>query len=181
MPPATTASRSFPPPFSHRIEGSFRMTGRTPRRLTDEQLRGPAEIFRPRRRNPYGTAAPAVTTRTAKNAVTLRLAPGFDTEEYLLEVTKKGIIAVTASTPAGGTARAPEPSAADRRRREIRPASSATNPCSPTAEPCSTYAATSSRWRTSNIDILSLHKINKFHWHLTDDQGWRIEIGNIPG
>ena len=26
------------------------------------------------------------------------------------------------------------------------------------------------------IDIISAHKINTFHWHLTDDQGWRIEI-----
>ena len=26
------------------------------------------------------------------------------------------------------------------------------------------------------IDILALHNINTFHWHLTDDQGWRIEI-----
>lgn len=30
------------------------------------------------------------------------------------------------------------------------------------------------------IDILALHKINTFHWHLTDDQGWRIEIKKYP-
>ena len=30
------------------------------------------------------------------------------------------------------------------------------------------------------IDILSSYKINKFHWHLTDDQGWRIEIDAYP-
>lgn len=30
------------------------------------------------------------------------------------------------------------------------------------------------------IDILALHKINRFHWHLTDDQGWRIEILRYP-
>lgn len=30
------------------------------------------------------------------------------------------------------------------------------------------------------IDILSIHKINTFHWHLTDDQGWRIEIKKYP-
>ncbi len=30
------------------------------------------------------------------------------------------------------------------------------------------------------IDILALHNINRFHWHLTDDQGWRIEIKNHP-
>lgn len=29
------------------------------------------------------------------------------------------------------------------------------------------------------LDLMSLYKFNKFHWHLTDDQGWRIEIKNI--
>jgi hexosaminidase len=30
------------------------------------------------------------------------------------------------------------------------------------------------------IDLLALHKMNTFHWHLTDDQGWRIEIKKYP-
>lgn len=30
------------------------------------------------------------------------------------------------------------------------------------------------------IDILAMHKMNVFHWHLTDDQGWRIEIKKYP-
>ena len=30
------------------------------------------------------------------------------------------------------------------------------------------------------IDILAYHKINKFHWHLSDHQGWRIEIDKYP-
>lgn len=30
------------------------------------------------------------------------------------------------------------------------------------------------------IDILAMHKMNTFHWHLTDDQGWRIEIKKYP-
>jgi hexosaminidase len=30
------------------------------------------------------------------------------------------------------------------------------------------------------IDILALHKFNTFHWHLTDDQGWRLEIKKYP-
>lgn len=30
------------------------------------------------------------------------------------------------------------------------------------------------------IDLLALHKLNTFHWHLTDDQGWRIEIRKYP-
>jgi hexosaminidase len=31
------------------------------------------------------------------------------------------------------------------------------------------------------IDMLALHNINNFHWHLTDDQGWRVEIKKYPG
>ncbi len=30
------------------------------------------------------------------------------------------------------------------------------------------------------IDMLALHNVNRFHWHLTDDQGWRIEIKHYP-
>lgn len=30
------------------------------------------------------------------------------------------------------------------------------------------------------IDWLALHKFNRFHWHLTEDQGWRIEIKKYP-
>lgn len=30
------------------------------------------------------------------------------------------------------------------------------------------------------IDMLALHNINHFHWHLTEDQGWRIEIKKYP-
>ncbi len=31
------------------------------------------------------------------------------------------------------------------------------------------------------IDIIALHKMNLFHWHMTDDNGWRIEIKKYPG
>ncbi len=30
------------------------------------------------------------------------------------------------------------------------------------------------------IDMLAMHKLNVFHWHLTDDQGWRIQIKSHP-
>jgi hexosaminidase len=30
------------------------------------------------------------------------------------------------------------------------------------------------------IDLMAAHKLNTFHWHLTDDQGWRIEIKRYP-
>ena len=31
-----------------------------------------------------------------------------------------------------------------------------------------------------HLDLMALHKLNVFHWHLTDDQGWRIEIRKYP-
>ncbi len=30
------------------------------------------------------------------------------------------------------------------------------------------------------IDLIALHKLNTFHWHLTEDQGWRLEIKRYP-
>lgn len=30
------------------------------------------------------------------------------------------------------------------------------------------------------IDMIAMHKLNRFHWHLTEDQGWRIEIKKYP-
>ncbi|HEY8508236.1 MAG TPA: family 20 glycosylhydrolase [Steroidobacteraceae bacterium] len=30
------------------------------------------------------------------------------------------------------------------------------------------------------LDAMALHKLNRFHWHLTDDQGWRLEIRKYP-
>ena len=35
-------------------------------------------------------------------------------------------------------------------------------------------------WVKHYIDVVAHHKINKFHWHLSDDQGWRIEIKSHP-
>ena len=30
------------------------------------------------------------------------------------------------------------------------------------------------------IDVMALHNINRLHWHITDDQGWRVEIKKYP-
>lgn len=32
----------------------------------------------------------------------------------------------------------------------------------------------------SILDFMALHKLNRFHWHLTDDAGWRVEIKKYP-
>eukprot|EP00971_Amphidinium_carterae_P200003 3969578-Amphidinium_carterae.1 len=30
------------------------------------------------------------------------------------------------------------------------------------------------------LDWMYLYKLNVFHWHLTDDEGWRLEIRSLP-
>ena len=35
-------------------------------------------------------------------------------------------------------------------------------------------------WIKKFIDAMALHKFNRLHWHLVDDQGWRIEIEKYP-
>ncbi len=30
------------------------------------------------------------------------------------------------------------------------------------------------------LDLMALHKLNVFHWHLVDDEGWRVEIKKYP-
>ena len=46
---------------------------------------------------------------------------------------------------------------------------------------CSTWRATSSRDDVKRyIDLIAMHKINRLHLHLSDDQGWRIEIESWP-
>jgi len=30
------------------------------------------------------------------------------------------------------------------------------------------------------LELMALHKLNRFHWHLTDDQGWRLEVPGWP-
>ena len=48
-----------------------------------------------------------------------------------------------------------------------------------TAESCFLpYDVPQSRGRM--IDLLALHKLNRLHWHLTEDQGWRIAIERYP-
>ena len=35
-------------------------------------------------------------------------------------------------------------------------------------------------WILRHLDLMAMHKLNVFHWHLTDDQGWRLEIKRYP-
>ena len=106
---------------------------------------------------------------------------GIPAEGYTLTVTKKGVKAV-ASTPAGLFYA--------RQSLEQMKAPDGSVPC------VEIYDWPRFSWRgfhldvsrhfmsveeiKQELDILASYKINTFHWHLTDDQGWRIEIKKYP-
>ncbi len=161
-------------------KGEFRLKANTPLVVTDESLLGVANVFTQAVKTLTG-AAPEIVREKAKRAITLQLQPGtFEPEEYLLQVTPKEIT-LSGSTPQGilhglrslqqliGKGEIPA--------------------CIVRDKPCFSYRGAmldvcrhffSVADVKTYIDILSLHKINKFHWHLTDDQGWRIEIKKYP-
>jgi hexosaminidase len=137
-----------------------------------------------------------VGTSASGNRIVFRRAPARDTtlgpEGYRLDV-RPGVATITASAPAGAfyatqTIRQLFPPAVFR---------SAVVSNSEWKIPAVTIADRPRfQWRGAHldvarhfmpkefvkkyIDLLAMHKLNTFHWHLTDDQGWRIEIAKYP-
>lgn len=106
-------------------------------------------------------------------------------DAYSIEVTKKGIL-LKANTPEGIFR------AIQTLRKSIAPQESKTI-LFPLAkiqdEPRFAYRGTMldcarhffpASYIKEYIDILALHGINQFHWHITDDQGWRFEVKSMP-
>lgn len=131
---------------------------------------------------------PAVTTETTdKNAILLNLglAEQTSTEAYRLEVNENAIT-ITGASEAGvfyGI-------------QTLRKATPVGKNIAPTYAPVTINDAPrfnhrgmmldvarhfqSTDFVKKYIDLLALHNINIFHWHLTEDQGWRIEIKAYP-
>ena len=115
----------------------------------------------------------------AADDAVVAISPALKPEAYVLDVTKKGI-AVTAGSEAG----------AFYARQTLLQLGDKSVPCvhiedAPAYDyrammlDCSRHFWTVDEIKTV-LDLLALHKINTFHWHLTDDQGWRIEIKKYP-
>jgi hexosaminidase len=132
-----------------------------------------------------GLALPLTTARTA-NAITLRLNKKIQNEEgYVLTVGKKGV-AIEGSTAKGifyGVQTLRKAIPAGSTDRVLLPYGTVKD------EPRFVYRGMhldccrhffSLDFVKKYIDLLALHNMNVFHWHLTDDQGWRIEIRKYP-
>lgn len=141
--------------------------------------------------NPTGIDL-AVTRGPATSGIVLRHKAGLPAEGYTLDVTGSGIV-VTASDSAGAyygleTVKQLLPPAVFR---------SAPMPNTTWRVPAVHIEdAPRFSWRGAHLDVgrhfmpkefvkkyvdlLARHKLNRFHWHLTEDQGWRIEIKKYP-
>ncbi|MBW8709422.1 MAG: family 20 glycosylhydrolase [Alphaproteobacteria bacterium] len=126
-------------------------------------------------------------TGEQSGAISLRLAPGLGPEAYRLDVAPGGAT-ITASTRAGLLY-----GAVSLWQLLTQEQSAATS-----IELASVHITDSPRFGMrglmldsarhfqsaafikSFIDTMALHKLNVLHWHLTDDQGWRIEIKKYP-
>lgn len=138
----------------------------------------------------YESAGLRLQTTTAqpkKNAIVLALDPKVEAAEgYCIVVNSKGMT-VTAATPAGifygiQTIRKSMP---------VKPADGVVDFPAVTIKDSPRFAYRGAHFDVSRhfftvdevktyIDMMALHNMNKFHWHITDDQGWRIEIKKYP-
>jgi hexosaminidase len=174
--------------------GTFVLTAATPLQLTggpDSVLRPLADVVGGLIAGDLGTRLPAaVVTSPSPGAIVLRLAQeGFDAgdEQYRLDVTDRGMV-VAAPSPAGlfhGV----------QTLRQLLPVELA--PGGPWRV-AAVHIADRPRfgWRGMHLDVgrhfypvafikryldvMAAYKLNVFHWHLTDDQGWRLEIRRYP-
>ena len=155
--------------------------------LAPETLKAEAEFLQAYLKDITGTTLPLAQKREkGKSYIELSISPNVTaTEGYVLTVNKKGI------SIAGGSA-AGVFYGIQTLRKEV---SSATSPFTLLSPVVITDAPRFS-WRGMHldcsrhfwpvtfvkkfIDLLAMHNMNVLHWHLTDDQGWRIEIKKWP-
>lgn len=170
-----------PKPLSVREgKGAFSVTSRTAI-VAPEALQNPAALFAAQVEKNVGGVM-EITSDPEKRAIVLSLDPSLEKEEYRLTVTPKGI------TIRGGT-----PQGVFYGLQSLRQLIVLNDAKVPTVEiadkPCMSYRGTMLdvcrhffpvEDVKGFIDLLAMHKINRFQWHLTDDQGWRLEIKRYP-
>lgn len=174
-------------------EGRFEITPSTRIVVSDssEESRRIASFLADR----FGAAAgftPKVTSKAAPGDIVFRKVGGMAKEEYSLSVTSKGIT-VRSSHPNGAFY-------AVQTLLQLLPAdiyaSSVASGVEWSVPCCEIEDSPRFSYRGMHldvclhffdvdylkryIDLMALHKMNVFHWHLTEDQGWRIEIRKYP-
>ena len=179
----------LPQEVTHTQKGAFVLTGTTPIVYPegDEQLKNDAQFL-----SDYiaDVTALRLTTTSAKvkNAITLRLNKKVQSKEgYVITVDKKGVV-IEGATAAGvfyGVQTLRKSIPVDKSLTEV------TLPGVVLKDaPRFGYRGVMLdcarhyfpvKFVKQFIDLIAMHNMNVFHWHLTDDQGWRIEVKKYPG
>jgi hexosaminidase len=180
-------------------KGRFELSSATQIIYSNDAAKDEAEMLASFLRPATGlplSVAPLKAGANLPNSILLELHPGLESslgnERYILVVIRNGIC-ITAATPAalfygGQTLRQLLPPAiyAKTKQEGVK----WTVPC------CNIDDKPRFPWRglllddcrhffgkdfaKRTIDLLAIHKMNTLHWHLTEDQGWRIEIKKYP-
>ena len=167
------------------VKGTYTVTAKTVVAATDAELVRPAELFAAYVEKDLGTVLNI--EQKEKGGIVLSLDKSLAKEEYLLNISSKGVSIV------GGTPQAvfyglqslrQLISAGEATKKGVKLEGVAIKD-KPLLGHRGAMLDVGRHFFTVAevkrfIDIIALHKINTFHWHLTEDQGWRIEIKKYP-
>ena len=173
-------------------DGSFSITRNTVIWVDDTLFRRTAELFRERLESSGGWSPAFAEEFPADNAIFFMLADGLSPEEYNMRV-QPGRIIIESADGAGAFY-------AVQTLLQMAPVDIFNNvphkvksweiPCAHISDkPRFPYRGMhldcclhffELDFLKKYIDVMALHKVNRFHWHLTEDQGWRLEIKKYP-
>ena len=167
------------------VKGAYTLTAKSVIAATDAELVRSAELFASYVANELG--ATLDVEQKQKGGIVLLLDKSLATEEYTLNITSKGV-KIVGGTPAavfyGLQSLRQLISAGEATKKGIK-----LEGVSIKDKPLFSYRGVmldvcrhffTVAEVKHFIDMAAIHKINVFHWHLTEDQGWRIEIKKYP-
>lgn len=185
---AEKLTKIFPTPAQYRETGaSFTLTAATPL-VADGDFRNEAALLADHLATIFGRK-PTVSTTGRGKAIILKKQEGMEPEAYTLEVGPQGIT-IAATTPAGafwGTQSLktliPPAALAKQQSQVLLPGVQVAD------EPRFGHRAfmmdvvrnfQKKEQVLKVLDLMALYKLNVLHFHLNDDEGWRLEIPGLP-
>lgn len=175
-----------PAPVSVSVKehGRFALGDNITVKAASEDLLAPAAVFAEQAGRILGYVPEIASGKTGRNAICVSVDPSLEKEEYRLKVTRSGI------TVRGGSGQGVFHGLQSLRQVLVECKDAGALPLMTVEDrPFFGYRGmmldVCRHFSTVDevkefIDILSMHKVNTFHWHLTDDQGWRIQIEKYP-
>ena len=167
------------------VKGSYTITAKTVVAATDAELVRPAELFVSYVAKDLGAVLDV--KQQQKGGVVLSLDKSLAAEEYTLHISSKGVKIVGGAPAAvfyGLQSLRQLVSAGEVTKKGVKleGVSIKDKPLlghrGAMLDVCRYFFTVAEVKRF--IDIMAIHKLNRFHWHLTEDQGWRIEIKKYP-